>query len=79
MLQVTRAQATNKHEKNKREGGHSLAYSICQEHICIALHRPDQVAVANKRNPNIKKKPNASHPKACKRRRRLVKRRIKRI
>jgi hypothetical protein len=40
MLQVT------------REGGHNLAYNICQEHGGIALHRLDQVAAANKRNPN---------------------------
>jgi hypothetical protein len=74
MLQVTWAQSTNKHKKNKREGGHNLAYSICQEHAGIAFHKLDQVAAANKRNPNRKKKqPNANHPKAYKRRRRLVK------
>ncbi len=42
-------------KKNRKEGGHSLTYSICQEHAGIALHRLDQVVAANKRNSNRKK------------------------
>ncbi len=39
MLQITRARQQIDTKKNRREGGHNLAYSICQEPIGIALHR----------------------------------------